>query len=115
MPSLWTVLREWGRLGCIGFGGPPTHIALLRQLCVERRGWLDAREFEDAVAAYQNALKAMPDDPAATRGLASAKAATNNPVPPFPATDATKSPWEYTGLVIQAAEDGTTVTVASSR
>ena len=51
MPSLWTVLREWGRLGCIGFGGPPTHIALLRQLCVERRGWLDAREFEDAVAA----------------------------------------------------------------
>src|SRR2546421_7208943 len=50
-PSLWTVLREWGRLGCIGFGGPPTHIALLRQLCVERRGWLDAREFEDAVAA----------------------------------------------------------------
>jgi chromate transporter len=51
MPSLWTVLREWGRLGCIGFGGPPTHIALLRQLCVERRGWLDAQEFEDAVAA----------------------------------------------------------------
>jgi chromate transporter len=50
-PSLLTVLREWGRLGCIGFGGPPTHIALLRQLCVERRGWLDARQFEDAVAA----------------------------------------------------------------
>jgi chromate transporter len=38
--SAGTVLREWGRLGCIGFGGPPTHIALLRQLCVERRGWL---------------------------------------------------------------------------
>jgi len=50
-PSLGTVLREWGRLGCIGFGGPPAHIALLRQLCVERRGWLDAQEFEDAVAA----------------------------------------------------------------
>src|SRR2546423_4955749 len=50
-PSLWTVLREWGRLGCIGFGGPPTHIALLRQLCVQRRGWLDDREFEDAVVA----------------------------------------------------------------
>jgi len=48
--SLWTVLREWGRIGCIGFGGPPTHIKLLRQLVVERRGWLDAREFEDAVA-----------------------------------------------------------------
>jgi chromate transporter len=44
------VLGEWGRIGCIGFGGPPAHIRLLRQLCVERRGWLDAREFEDAIA-----------------------------------------------------------------
>jgi chromate transporter len=49
--SLTTVLREWGRIGCIGFGGPPVHIALLRQLCVDQRGWLDAREFEDAIAA----------------------------------------------------------------
>jgi chromate transporter len=47
--SLGTVLREWGRIGCIGFGGPPAHIALLRQLCVERRQWLDAQEFEDAI------------------------------------------------------------------
>jgi chromate transporter len=47
---LATVLREWGRIGCIGFGGPPAHIRLLRQLCVERRGWLDASEFEDAIA-----------------------------------------------------------------
>jgi Chromate transporter len=47
---LMTVLREWGRIGCIGFGGPPAHIRLLRQLCVERKGWLDAREFEDAIA-----------------------------------------------------------------
>jgi chromate transporter len=47
---LSTVLREWGRIGCIGFGGPPAHIRLLRQLCVERRHWLDAREFEDAIA-----------------------------------------------------------------
>jgi len=29
-PSLPTVVREWGRIGCIGFGGPPTHIRLLR-------------------------------------------------------------------------------------
>jgi len=48
--SLWAVLREWGRIGCIGFGGPPTHIKLLRQLCVERKRWVDAREFEDAIA-----------------------------------------------------------------
>ena len=45
------MVREWGRIGCIGFGGPPAHIALLRQLCVERRQWLDAQEFEDAIAA----------------------------------------------------------------
>ena len=48
-----TVLREWGRLGLIGFGGPPAHVALLRELCVERRRWLSAREFEDANAACQ--------------------------------------------------------------
>jgi chromate transporter len=48
---LATILREWGRIGCIGFGGPPAHIRLLRDLCVQRRKWLDAQEFEDAVAA----------------------------------------------------------------
>src|ERR1700727_1362802 len=45
------IAREWGRIGVTGFGGPPAHIALLRRLCVERRGWLDAAEFEDAIAA----------------------------------------------------------------
>jgi chromate transporter len=48
---LGQVLWEWGRIGCIGFGGPPAHVALLREVCVERRGWLDAQEFEDANAA----------------------------------------------------------------
>jgi Chromate transporter len=49
-PRLRTVAREWGRIGCIGFGGPPTHIALLRDLCVVRRAWLTAEEFADALA-----------------------------------------------------------------
>jgi len=49
--SLATILREWGRIGCIGFGGPPAHIKLLRDLCVDRRRWLSAPEFEDAIAA----------------------------------------------------------------
>jgi len=49
--SLATVLREWGRIGCVGFGGPPAHIALLRTLCVDREHWLDATEFEDAISA----------------------------------------------------------------
>jgi len=49
--ALRTVLKEWGRIGCIGFGGPPAHIALLRKLCVDDRKWLDPQEFEDAIAA----------------------------------------------------------------
>jgi chromate transporter len=49
--SLGTIAREWTRIGVTGFGGPPAHIALLRQLVVEQRGWMDAREFEDANAA----------------------------------------------------------------
>jgi chromate transporter len=49
--SLTTILREWGRIGCIGFGGPPTHIKLLRELCVEQRRWISGQDFEDAIAA----------------------------------------------------------------
>ena len=49
--GLGTIARAWGRIGCVGLGGPPTHIALLRELCVERRAWIDAEQFEDDVAA----------------------------------------------------------------
>ena len=49
--TLATVAREWGRIGVLGFGGPPAHVALLRDLTVDRRRWIDAREFEDAFAA----------------------------------------------------------------
>jgi len=45
------IAREWGRIGCIGFGGPPAHIALLRDLCVARRRWLTDDDFERALAA----------------------------------------------------------------
>ncbi len=47
---LRTIGREWLRMGVIGFGGPPAHIALLRKLCVNEREWLTAEEFEHAVA-----------------------------------------------------------------
>jgi len=50
-PSLAEVAREWGRIGCIGFGGPPAHVALLRELCVERRPWLTPAQFERAIGA----------------------------------------------------------------
>ena len=45
------IAREWTRIGCLGFGGPPTHIAMLRALCVERERWLEPQVFEDALAA----------------------------------------------------------------
>jgi chromate transporter len=48
--ALRTIAAQWLRLGCIGFGGPPTHIALLRNLCIEDRHWIDAQEFEDGIA-----------------------------------------------------------------
>jgi chromate transporter len=50
---LSTVAREWARIGITSFGGPPAQVALLRELTVERRRWIDAREFEDANAATQ--------------------------------------------------------------
>ncbi len=48
---LATVAREWLRIGLTGFGGPPAHIALLRELTVSRRRWIEPRTFEDANAA----------------------------------------------------------------
>ena len=50
-PGLPIVLSEWGRIGAVGFGGPPAHLGLLRRLCVERHSWLSPAEFEDAIAA----------------------------------------------------------------
>ncbi|MDE3069317.1 MAG: chromate transporter, partial [Acidobacteriota bacterium] len=50
-PSLAEVVREWTRIGCVGFGGPPAHMTLLRELCVSRRAWLSEEQFERAIAA----------------------------------------------------------------
>jgi chromate transporter len=49
--GLRQVLVRWGRIGCVGFGGPPAHIALFRQMCVDQNGWMTAHDFEDAIAA----------------------------------------------------------------
>lgn len=48
--TLGQVLREWGRIGVLGFGGPPVHIAMLRERIVGRYGWIAEGEFEDAIA-----------------------------------------------------------------
>jgi len=49
--SLVTIAREWTRIGCIGFGGPPAHIILLRRLCVEKQRWIEDKDFDDGIAA----------------------------------------------------------------
>jgi chromate transporter len=48
--SLGQVALQWGRIGCIGFGGPPAHVSLLRELCVKKKKWLSDEYFEDAIA-----------------------------------------------------------------
>ncbi len=50
-PTLGRIAREWTRIGVLGFGGPPAHIVMLRDLVVRRERWIDAARFEDAVAA----------------------------------------------------------------
>ena len=51
MVAIRQILLSWGRIGALGFGGPPAHIRLLRELCVERNEWIDPVEFEEAIAA----------------------------------------------------------------
>ncbi|MBI4278397.1 MAG: chromate efflux transporter [Armatimonadetes bacterium] len=48
---LGEVARLFLKLGCIGFGGPAAHIALMREEVVRRRGWLTDQEFLDLVGA----------------------------------------------------------------
>jgi chromate transporter len=45
------LLRLFGRLGVVGFGGPTAHIALMEDEVVTRRGWLDRDTFVEALAA----------------------------------------------------------------
>jgi chromate transporter len=46
---LWELIRLFGTLGIIGFGGPAAHVALMRREVVERRAWLTDVEMVDLV------------------------------------------------------------------
>ena len=52
VPSRWELFATFLRLGATAFGGPAM-VAYIRQTAVERKGWLDARAFDDGVALCQ--------------------------------------------------------------
>lgn len=47
--SLAEVARVFFRLGCIGFGGPAVHIAMMEEQVVRKRNWISADHFLDLV------------------------------------------------------------------
>jgi chromate transporter len=48
--NLGELARLFLKLGCIGFGGPPAHMALMAEAVVERRQWLSSAEFAEGMA-----------------------------------------------------------------
>jgi len=44
-PTFGEALRFWLKIGCIGFGGPSGHIAILQAEVVDKRGWINQSEF----------------------------------------------------------------------
>jgi len=51
--SPWEVVRVFLKLGSTSFGGPIAHLGFFRTEFVERRRWLDDREYADLVALCQ--------------------------------------------------------------
>jgi len=66
--SLRGLFIEFLRLGATAFGGPAM-VVYIRQLAVDRRGWLDARAFDDGVALCQAVPGATAMQTAAYVGL----------------------------------------------
>ncbi len=52
-PGVVEIAKVFLGLGCIAFGGPVAHVALMRRSVVERRRWVDQQEFADLFAACQ--------------------------------------------------------------
>jgi chromate transporter len=51
MSRLLPIAKLFLKLGTIGFGGPATHLALMEEEVVERRGWLSRDQFVDLIGA----------------------------------------------------------------
>ncbi|MCC6821550.1 MAG: chromate efflux transporter [Verrucomicrobia subdivision 3 bacterium] len=67
-PSLGELFAGFLRLGATAFGGPAM-VAYIRQLAVDRKGWLNARAFDDGVALCQAVPGATAMQTAAYVGL----------------------------------------------
>ncbi|WP_299420544.1 chromate efflux transporter [uncultured Shimia sp.] len=50
MPSYTDMLRVFGRIGLLSFGGPAAQIGLMHQELVDRTGWLKEKEFLGALS-----------------------------------------------------------------
>ena len=48
-PTLRSFALLWLKLGCMSFGGPAAHIALMHREVVERKKWIDERRFSSAL------------------------------------------------------------------
>jgi len=48
---LGELVRLFGKLGIVGFGGPTAHIAMMEDEAVARRGWMPREQLVDALAA----------------------------------------------------------------
>jgi chromate transporter len=67
-PSLRSLFVAFLRLGATAFGGPAM-VAYIRQMAVDRKGWLNARAFDDGVALCQAVPGATAMQTAAYVGL----------------------------------------------
>lgn len=48
-PSLRRFALFWLKLGCMSFGGPAAHVALMHREVVEKRRWIDEQRFANAL------------------------------------------------------------------
>lgn len=49
MPPLRSYIFFWLKMGCVSFGGPAAHIALMHREVVERKGWVSEERFSEAL------------------------------------------------------------------